>query len=102
SKKQKLDQNMNKKPLFDLLFTIGLRFALPISYGLNMIYFVVLSMVSNQSLIKLFDDFRVKSFDSESVARKMTIQIIFCTQCLFVTVIPSFLWDAMFKVVYKL
>ncbi len=86
-----------RKPLFGLLYKIGLRYAFPIAYCSNMVYFFAVNLFKNNSensLAGFLDSFTlVHRFNDPRSSKQIFVVVILLDYFSFIVVIPNFYWD---------
>ena len=87
-----------RKPLFGLLYKIGLRYAFPIAYCSNMVYFFAVNLLksnSENSLVGLLDSFTsVARFNNLRSSKQIFVIVLLLDYLSFIVVIPNFYWYA--------
>lgn len=85
SENNRLKSGLSRKPLFDVVFSVANRYAFPISFLLNLIYFYALSF-TNSSLTVLLDTFQ------SALSRKAFAVVLLFDHSLYVVLFHQILW----------
>src|SRR5699024_2708951 len=93
-----VQRTLQQKPLFAMLYRFTNEYVFKYSYGLNLLYFIGLSILRPNKLISLLDSFRVACFDAKEKARKSFLLQIFTHQVVYVISVGQIFME-MFRIV---
>ena len=80
---------LEEKPLFAMIFTLGMNYVYPISFATNLSYFIYINLNSDK-LFKLLDTFPIECFKCSSSSQSLLYFIILHQTIFFITFAPVF------------